>query len=156
MIESFFPLGAYNYIIGGLLIGFGISFIFLVTGIVSGASTFFSSTLSYFSRFDYFHQKKFLETRGWRNYFAVGIILGAFLYSYFTNNFFITEVSIFSLILGGLLIGFGTRLSSGCTAGHGICGLSKFSMNSLFAVLTFLITAIVTANLIKYFLVANG
>jgi len=51
------------------------------------------------------------------------------------------------IIVAGLLVGIGTRLGSGCTSGHGICGLSRFSKRSLVATLTFMIVGIVTATL---------
>ena len=153
MIENLFPLGIMNYLLGGLLIGLGISLIFIFTGIVSGTSTFFTSTLSYFSKYDYFQQLKLKDSRNWRVVFTVGMILGALLFTFILNDgvYFLTSVSVFSLVIGGFLIGFGARLSSGCTSGHGICGLAHLSWKSFLAVVTFLSTAIITANLIKIF-----
>jgi uncharacterized protein len=52
--------------------------------------------------------------------------------------------------IGGLLVGFGTKLSNGCTSGHGLCGLPRFSIRSIVAVLTFLTTAIAIATLNSY------
>jgi hypothetical protein len=54
------------------------------------------------------------------------------------------------LAIGGVLVGFGARLSNGCTSGHGICGLSSLSRPSLMAVLVFMVVAIVTANVMAY------
>jgi uncharacterized membrane protein YedE/YeeE len=53
------------------------------------------------------------------------------------------------LLLGGFIAGFGARLSNGCTSGHGICGMASLQLPSLLAVLTFLATAMVTANLVR-------
>ena len=151
MIENLFPTGISNYLIGGLLIGVGLSLIFIFTGIVAGISTFFTSTLSFFSRVSYFNQQKFKESRNWRLLFAFSLILGGFIFMLFFNNgtIFITEVSFIRLAIGGFLIGIGARLSSGCTSGHGICGMSKLSYHSFLAVIVFLSVAIITAILIK-------
>jgi uncharacterized membrane protein YedE/YeeE len=55
-------------------------------------------------------------------------------------------------IVAGLLVGFGTRLGSGCTSGHGVCGLGRFSLRSLVAVLTFMAVAIVTVFVTRHVL----
>ena len=57
--------------------------------------------------------------------------------------------SIGLLIAGGLLVGFGTRLGSGCTSGHGICGMGRISLRSAVAVLTFLVVGVATATLAR-------
>ena len=84
-------------------------------------------------------------------YLAVGVITGAFLYAVFLSptGFWITQVDLWRLALGGLLVGIGTRLSNGCTSGHGISGLASLSTTSLFAVLTFMGTAIITAHILQ-------
>jgi uncharacterized membrane protein YedE/YeeE len=56
------------------------------------------------------------------------------------------------LLLGGLLVGYGARLSNGCTSGHGICGLGSLQIPSLVAVLTFMATGFLTANLFQSWL----
>ena len=92
-----------------------------------------------------------LEERTWRLYLAIGIIMGALLYSLTLSptGFWTTTVPFWRLALGGLLIGFGTRLSGGCTSGHGISGLASLSTTSLYAVMVFMCVGIVTANLIQ-------
>ena len=60
-----------------------------------------------------------------------------------------THVAPWQLALGGFVAGFGARLSGGCTSGHGICGLASLQLPSLLAVLIFLATAIVTANVVR-------
>ncbi|MBD3559854.1 YeeE/YedE family protein, partial [Planktothrix sp. FACHB-1355] len=57
-----------------------------------------------------------------------------------------------AMIIGGFLVGFGTRMGSGCTSGHGVCGLGRLSMRSLVAVLTFMITAILTVFVVRHVL----
>jgi len=142
-----FPLGMFPYVIGGVLIGIGVSYIYITTGLHATQSSFFSTTLSFFSKRPYFQQKQYLDSRGWRITFAVGVILGGFIYSITLSpeGFFTTLVQWWRLAIGGFLVGFGTRLSKGCTSGHGISGLASLSTTSLYAVATFLIVGIITA-----------
>jgi len=146
-----FPLGIFPYIVGGVLIGIGVSFIYIVTGLHATQSSFFSTTLSYFSKIPYFQQKQYLNSRGWRITFALGVILGALVYTLTLSpeRFFTTSVQWWRLALGGLLVGFGTRLSKGCTSGHGISGLGSLSTTSLYAVVTFLVVGILTAMIVQ-------
>lgn len=146
-----FPLGILPYITGGVLIGIGVSHIYITTGLHATQSSFFSTTLSYFSKRPHFQQKKYLDSRGWRTTFAVGVILGAFIYAITLSaeGFFTTSVQWWRLALGGFLVGFGTRLSRGCTSGHGISGLGSLSTTSLYAVVTFLVVGILTAMIVQ-------
>ena len=78
--------------------------------------------------------------------FLVGLVLGPLIYTFISGqeiNISITN-SLFLLIGGGTLVGFGTRLSSGCTSGHGISGISRFSLRSIIATMTFMIVGILT------------
>ncbi len=147
--ETLFPLGITHYLIGGLFLGVAVSFLYLMTGLIGGMSTFFSSTWSYFSNWSYFHQQKFVESRNWRTFFAVGLILGAVIWLFSVGEPFVTTVPWWQLAVGGFVVGFGSRLSGGCTSGHGICGLASLQLPSLLAVLIFLATAMVTASLVK-------
>ena len=142
-----FPLGIFPYILGGVIIGLGVSFIYIMTGIHATQSSFLSTTLSYISKIPYFQKKTYLQSREWRTIFAIGVILGALIYTItFSEGFFTTTVQWWRLILGGFLVGFGTRLSQGCTSGHGISGLASLSSTSLYAVITFLGVGILTAT----------
>jgi uncharacterized membrane protein YedE/YeeE len=146
-----FPLGIFLYITGGVLIGVGVSVIYISTGLHATQSSFFSTTFSYFSKRRYFQQKQYLDSRGWRTVFALGVILGAFIYTITLSpdGFFTTSVEWWRLALGGFLVGFGTRLSKGCTSGHGISGLASLSTASLYAVITFLGVGILTAIVLQ-------
>jgi uncharacterized membrane protein YedE/YeeE len=146
-----FPLGIFPYIIGGVFIGVGVSLIYISTGLHATQSSFFSTTLSYFSKRPYFQQKQHLDSRGWRTIFASGVILGAFIYTITLSpdGFFTTSLQWWRLALGGFLVGFGTRLSKGCTSGHGISGLASLSTTSLYAVITFLAVGILTATILQ-------
>ena len=111
-------------------------------------STVFTSTWSYVSRKPFFQQSRFLDTRLWRLVFALGLILGAALWWTWLGPTvpLHTSVPLWQLGVGGVLVGFGARLGNGCTSGHGICGLSSLQLPSLVAVLTFMATGFVTAN----------
>lgn len=146
---QFFPLGIFSYLIGGIIIGLGVSFVFLTTGLHSTTSSFFSTTISYFSRRPYFQQKGYLNSRDWRLTLATGLIIGAFIYTITFSSFFTTSIQWWRLAIGGFLVGFGTRLSKGCTSGHGISGLASLSTTSLYAVITFIIVGILTATFVQ-------
>jgi len=152
MMQTLFPLGWEHYLLGGLLIGVGVSLLYVLTGWVGGMSTVFSSTWSYVSRLAFFQQARFVDTRAWRLVFAAGLILGAALWWWLwgPSGGLHTSVPAWQLGLGGLLVGFGARLSNGCTSGHGICGLSSLQLPSLAAVLTFMATGFITAHAVLW------
>lgn len=150
-MESLFPLGIENYIIGGLLVGLGISFVYIMTGIVAGVSTTFTSTWSFFSKNNssFFRREKFLASRAWRLSLVSGLVLGGLFYLMFVNNgeTTITSLSMTRLFLGGLLVGIGTRMAAGCPSGHGICGNAMLEKSSLVSTITFLSVGIAVALL---------
>ncbi|HSN49443.1 MAG TPA: YeeE/YedE thiosulfate transporter family protein, partial [Flavobacterium sp.] len=98
-----------------------------------------------------FQKDSNLKERNWRLTLAIGLVIGALLHTLTlsTDGFYTTTVQLWRLVLGGLLVGFGTRLSSGCTSGHGISGIASLSMTSLYAVAVFMGIAVITANLIQ-------
>lgn len=148
MASALFPLGWVHYLSGGLLIGCGVALLFLLTGRIGGMSTVFSSTWSFVSRASYFQQERFTGGRVWRLVYAAGLIGGAALWwlSFGGGQCLSTGVPVWQLLVGGLLVGYGARLSNGCTSGHGICGLGSLQAPSLAAVLTFMATAFATAQ----------
>jgi hypothetical protein len=81
--------------------------------------------------------------------YAAGLVLGALLWrlGFAGGAAQATQVPAWQLLLGGFLVGYGARLGNGCTSGHGICGLGSLQWPSLMAVLTFMATAFLTANL---------
>lgn len=148
-MESLFPLGLLHYAFGGVLIGLGVSLLYVATGLVGGTSSFFSATLSWLSRAPGLREARYVDSRGWRLVYAAGFVLGAFAFAVVAPGALaVTQVPAWQLVLGGFLAGFGARLANGCTAGHGICGIASLQVPSLLAVLTFLATAIGTANLV--------
>ena len=81
------------------------------------------------------------------------MVLGPLIYFYTTKvpaNFKITD-SLVLIIIGGLLVGLGTRMGGGCTSGHGICGISRFSIRSIVATITFILTGMLTVFILQQF-----
>jgi uncharacterized membrane protein YedE/YeeE len=146
---SIFPLGWQHYLIGGLLIGAGAALLFVLTGRIGGMSTVFSSSWSYLLSRPYFQQRRFLDSRGWRLIYAAGLIIGALTWwlGFAGGKLEATALPVWQLLVGGFFVGYGARLGNGCTSGHGICGLGSLQLPSLLAVLTFMATAFLTANL---------
>ena len=146
---SLFPLGWQHYLVGGLLIGAGAALLFVLTGRIGGMSTVFSSSWSYLVQRPFFQQKRFVDSRSWRLVYALGLILGALVWwlGFAGGAAQTTSVPVWQLLVGGFFVGYGARLGNGCTSGHGICGLGSLQWPSLLAVLTFMATAFLTANL---------
>ncbi len=153
-MNAWFPMGWAHYLAGGLLIGAGVALLFVTTGRIGGMSTVFTSTWSFVSKRPFFQQARLVESRGWRLVYAAGLILGAALWWKFMGpaQALSTGLPAWQLVLGGLLVGYGARLGNGCTSGHGICGLGSLQWPSLVAVLTFMATAFVTANVVRHVL----
>lgn len=146
-----FPNGITSYLTGGLIIGLAVSFVYILTGTHATQSSFFTSTLSYFSKLPFFQRQTYLDSREWRLYFASGVIIGALIYTLTISpdGFWVTSLPLWKLGLGGFLVGFGTRLSRGCTSGHGISGLASLSVTSLYAVITFIGVGIITVSVMR-------
>ena len=148
--DTLFPFGWQHYLLGGLTIGAGVALLYLFNGWVGGMSTVFSSTWSFVSRRSFFQQARLVDSRQWRLVYAAGVVLGALVWRFALNDGQAqsTSVPVWQLLLGGFLVGYGARLGNGCTSGHGICGLGALQLPSLAAVLTFMATAFLTANLL--------
>ena len=130
-IVNFTPVSALT---GGLLIGLSVALFFILNGRMIGISGIASNFLvSKNNRVDNF-------------LFLAGLILGPLIYSYTTGKDINISISssLILLIIGGALVGFGTKLSSGCTSGHGISGISRFSLRSIIATITFMLVGILT------------
>ena len=149
-LDTLFPFGWQHYLLGGLTIGTGVALLYLFNGWVGGMSTVFSSTWSLVSRRAFFQQARLVDSRHWRLVYAAGVVLGALVWRFALNDGQAqsTSVPVWQLLLGGFLVGYGARLGNGCTSGHGICGLGALQLPSLGAVLTFMATAFLTANLL--------
>ena len=137
-IVNFTPITA---TLGGMIIGLAVVIFFLFNGRLVGISGIAANALT--EKDNKFDNLLFL----------LGLILGPILYTFFTNqeiNITISN-SLILLIIAGLLVGIGTRISGGCTSGHGISGIGRFSLRSIVATITFMIVGILTV-LIKSFL----
>jgi uncharacterized membrane protein YedE/YeeE len=148
-LDTLFPLGWQHYLLGGLLVGLGTALLFVFTGRVGGMSTVFSSSWSWLVQRPYFQAARYVQTRGWRLVYAAGLIMGALVWwlGWTDGTPLATQVPAWQLLVGGFFVGYGARLGNGCTSGHGICGLGSLQLPSLWAVLTFMATAFLTANL---------
>ena len=153
LLTELFPLGWQHYLLGGLCLGAGVALLFVCTGRVGGMSSVFSSTWTYALRTrPFFQQARLVQSRGWRLVYALGVVLGAALWWLWAGGGVAqtTQVPTWQLLVGGFFVGYGARLGNGCTSGHGICGLGSLQWPSLLAVLTFMATAFVTANLLAW------
>lgn len=120
-------------LVGGLILGVATVILLLGIGRIAGISGIASSLL----------QPKRVEM--WQVLFIAGLILSPLLYSVFRPLPDIeVTTSLPLLIAAGLLVGFGTRLGSGCTSGHGICGNARLSPRSMVATATFMAFGIIT------------
>ncbi len=83
-------------------------------------------------------------------WFLLGLMITPFIYGLFIQPEIELNASPLMMIIAGLLVGFGTRLGSGCTSGHGICGMSRLSKRSIFATITFMFAGFVTVYLVRH------
>ncbi len=122
---------------GGALIGISSVLLLWLNGRIAGISGIMNGM---FTR----HRSE----AGWRFTFVVGLIAGAFVYHYATGEALIerNDYPLWMTISGGLLVGFGTRMGSGCTSGHGICGIGRLSIRSIVATALFVLVGIITAT----------
>jgi len=87
----------------------------------------------------------------WRLTFVLGMAAAPWLYQAVVGSFeFESPRGTVALIVAGLLVGYGTRLGSGCTSGHGVCGLSRLSLRSLVATGVFMVTGFVVASMLMH------
>jgi uncharacterized membrane protein YedE/YeeE len=130
-------------LIGGVLIGLSATMTLILHGRVAGISGILSGCIDAGSS----HAQ-----RSWRMTFVAGLVLGAIPFLYFMPQKFELgiERSALELIVAGALVGIGTRLGSGCTSGHGVCGISRGSPRSLLATVTFVATGVVTVLLFNH------
>jgi len=131
--DNFSPFSA---LIGGVLIGLSVVLLALFKGRIAGISGILGALM----QFNNTPKDHYL----WRILFILGLLLSSILYSLVLplptiqiNN------SVQSLILAGLMVGLGTRMGSGCTSGHGICGLGRLSIRSLIATLSFMLAGFI-------------
>jgi uncharacterized membrane protein YedE/YeeE len=129
-------------IIGGALIGIAASALMLTAGRVAGISGIVGSLL----------QPRTGDI-GWRMAFVGGLLMGGLVLVFTTPGVIVEPATrgIVAVTLAGLFVGLGVRMGEGCTSGHGVCGLTRFSFRSLVATLTFMGTGFATATAIQLF-----
>jgi uncharacterized membrane protein YedE/YeeE len=126
---------------GGTLIGLSASLYWSLNGRIAGISGIVGGAI--FER----GRERWLRVS-----FLLGLLVAGLLFARFTNRVPAPELPLMALAGAGLLVGYGTRLSGGCTSGHGVCGLSRLSVRSLLAVLTFMVTAAITVFVVRHVL----
>jgi uncharacterized membrane protein YedE/YeeE len=138
-VENFTPVPAFA---GGLLIGLSAVIMLLFNGRITGISGIMDGIV--------INSKP--DDRVWRVCFLLGLVLGGFLFNLFMPDSFIPRdgFSLALLITGGFIVGVGTRMGSGCTSGHGICGIARFSQRSILATVTFMLTGAITVYIIRH------
>ena len=137
-MHNFTPLAA---LIGGILIGLSAAAMLLLEGKIAGISGICAGVIT--------------PTKGdtaWKASFIAGLLAGGLLLRIFLPRAF--DFGIIRpygmLLLAGLLVGFGTRLGNGCTSGHGVCGISRLSLRSMAATMTFIASGALTVYFINH------
>jgi len=138
-VENFTPIPAFA---GGLLIGLSAVIMLLFNGRITGISGIMDGIVINSKSGDRF----------WRVCFLLGLVLGGFLFKLIMPDSFVPRdgFSLILLITGGFVVGIGTRMGSGCTSGHGICGIARFSRRSILATVVFMSTGAITVYLIHH------
>ncbi|MGZ5052398.1 MAG: YeeE/YedE family protein [Methylobacter sp.] len=127
-------------LVGGLLIGIAASMFILLNGRIAGISGILAGLI----RAD--HKDKI-----WRAMFVLGLAAAPYIYQIASDLPAVTiEAGTVELIIAGLLVGLGTSYASGCTSGHGVCGISRGSLRSIAATLTFMTAGFITVYLTRH------
>ncbi len=129
-----------NALLGGVIIGGAVSLMLLLNGRVTGISGIINGTLT-----------PVKGDNAWRFLFVVGLVLGGFVLRFIDPEVFSGQLStgLGTTIVAGLLVGFGTVMGSGCTSGHGVCGISRLSPRSLVATLAFIAAGMLSVVIFK-------
>lgn len=125
--------------IGGLMLGLSVVGYLYVNGRIAGISGLIGQVLN---------PKTVFKTPA--IWFLLGLILTPFIYGLFVQPEIELNASPLMMIVAGLLVGIGTRLGSGCTSGHGICGISRLSKRSIIATMTFMFAGFVAVYIIRH------
>jgi uncharacterized membrane protein YedE/YeeE len=123
-------------LLGGLIIGLAVAILYLMRGNYTGISGIYFNVISV-------NKSGFL----WRFLFITGLIIGPVILSFFSFTdlgFEMPNTNPIIVILGGLLVGYGTQLGSGCTSGHGVCGIGRLSIRSIVGTCMFVGAGVIT------------
>jgi uncharacterized membrane protein YedE/YeeE len=123
-------------LLGGMLIGAGVALLLVINGQIAGISGIVEQVI-----------RGVFGTHGWRLVFLIGLVAPAAVLGLGPIEF---AYGLPLLAASGLLVGFGTRLASGCTSGHGVCGIANLSVRSLVATLTFMLVAVAVVFVVRH------
>jgi uncharacterized protein len=128
-------------LVGGLLIGLAVALMLLLNGRIAGVSGIVGGLVN----------PKGGDT-AWRLAFVAGLLFGALAYILLVGGTSPVDVlaSQPAILIGGLLVGFGTSMGSGCTSGHGLCGMARFSRRSMAATAIFFGVAMITVFMTRH------
>ena len=140
-MDNFTPVSA---IVGGLLIGCSAVLMLGLIGRIAGISGILFGAMDYGQNPD----------NSWRWWFLIGLLLGAGCYTWLMPLGFEirTDFPLPLLVLAGMLVGVGTRMGSGCTSGHGVCGIARLSKRSILATVIFVVTAMLCTYIMRHLL----
>ncbi|MFW1859980.1 YeeE/YedE family protein [Acinetobacter defluvii] len=130
-----------NALIGGALLGIAVVGYLYVNGRIAGISGLIGQL---------FKKESFFQRSA--TWFLWGLFVTPFIYGLFFSPEIVIHASPLAMIIAGLLVGFGTRLGSGCTSGHGICGMSRLSKRSMVATSLFMLAGFITVYIMRHLL----
>ena len=129
-----------NGLYGGLIIGVASALLLLMNGRIAGISGIAKGIMAE-------------PTQWWRSLFVVGLVVGALIYQWTVGPIVMDmQAGRLQLLIAGLIVGVGTSMGSGCTSGHGICGLGRGSKRSIAATVTFMAVAVLTVYVVRHIL----
>ena len=133
---NFTPIPA---LIGGIVIGLAVVLFFYSTGRLAGVSGIANNALTKNTN------------RATNLLFLIGLISGPIFYQLFISSDvpYLINNNVLILIIGGLLVGIGTQIGMGCTSGHGVCGISRFSVRSIIATISFIFSGVIVVYLMN-------
>ena len=137
-MESFTPISG---LVGGILIGCAAALLLWLNGQIAGVSGVIGGLV-----------RPRGEDAAWRALFATGLVVGVLIYRLAGGPVQAIDItgSVPVLVAGGLLVGFGTQMGNGCTSGHGVCGIARFSIRSITATVTFIAAAVATVFIVRH------
>ena len=139
-IVNFTPIESLT---GGLIIGLAVAMLYLLRGNYTGISGIYFNVISA-------NKSGFI----WRSFFILGLIIGPVILSFFPYKNLGFEMPVTNpilIIIGGLLVGYGTQLGSGCTSGHGVCGIGRLSIRSILGTCVFVWAGVITVFMLRVF-----
>ncbi len=136
-MENFTPVSG---LIGGIIVGIAATVLLWFNGRIAGISGIFNGMITIRRKGDVL----------WRFLFILGMVSGGLAHQLIDPTYKPLGAPLWLLILGGLIVGYGTSMGSGCASGHGVCGLGRLSVRSLVAVVLFLSTGILTTFIVRH------